>query len=231
MYFKVDDRFYSHPKVHRLGRMRLAAVGLWTLAGSWVCQFETDGTIPRTVVRQFDAKLRTAQRLVDAGLWTEVDQNGASSYRFVDWDQWQPTHDRMEEIRRSRREAGRRGGSASGESRRSKAEANASRLLEADRTQTRPDQSIPPSGGDARARTRCPRHADLPDDDPGPPCRGCMAAREEAEWIARLDAADAAAREREERIRAQLAARDAPRPEVRNGSAVVRAVLAERKTR
>lgn len=232
MYFKVDDCFAEHPKVLKLGRGMFTAIGVWTLCGTWVSRYETDGFIPRAAVRRLGCDSRAVKRLVECEFWTEEEREGVRGYRFVDWDQWQPSRARMDEIRRSRREAGQRGGRRSGESRRSKAEANASRLLEANRTQTRPDQSIPPSGGErAGARARCPRHAELPVDDPGPACRDCKAAREVDEERVALAVSERLRREREERIAAQLAARDTPRPDASNGRATARALLAERTIR
>lgn len=126
MWFKVDDRLYDHPKVHRLGRGKLAALGLWTLCGAWACAYETDGFVPRAVVKQLAGDYRTAARLVSCGLWAEAEREGDRGYAFVDWEQWQPSRAAMTNLRRSRAEAGRLGGIKSGESRRSKAEANAS---------------------------------------------------------------------------------------------------------
>jgi hypothetical protein len=87
---------------------------------------ETDGFVPRSVVRQFDPKLRTVGFLVDAGLWVETADNGEPGWQFHDWSDIQLTREEIAQFRRSKAEAGRRGGRRSGEVRRSKAEARAS---------------------------------------------------------------------------------------------------------
>jgi hypothetical protein len=91
-WFKVDDRFHSHPKV--LG-LSLAAAGLWVRAGSWCAAHETDGHLNKALLRTFKAPPRLAQELVNAGLWrAEVD-----GFSFKNWIEFQPTSAQLEQKR------------------------------------------------------------------------------------------------------------------------------------
>lgn len=138
MWFKVDDQLHAHKKVRRLGRAGVTDIGVWALCGSWAAENETDGFVPRTVVRQFDARYRSAARLVDAGLWTEDSHEGERGYRFHDWFDYNPSVAEIEDLRRSRADAGRAGGKKSGEVRRSKREANASANAKQKRSKNEP---------------------------------------------------------------------------------------------
>lgn len=96
-WFKVDDGFHGHPKVVDLS---LAAVGLWTVAGSWCASYLTDGDLPsRTVLRLGGSDVEAAE-LVGAGLWLETDEG----YRFKDWADYQPSKDQVEAERAASRE-------------------------------------------------------------------------------------------------------------------------------
>lgn len=66
---RFDDKFYAHPKTHRLGRHRLAAIGLHTLAVTWSCDQLTDGVIPTGVVTMLGGSKVVADALVEAGMW------------------------------------------------------------------------------------------------------------------------------------------------------------------
>jgi hypothetical protein len=82
VWFKVDDRFHHHPKAIAAGP---AAIGLWTLAGSWSADHLTDGFIPRHCLASITPdphRARLAKRLVAAGLWDEVPGEG---WQFHDW--------------------------------------------------------------------------------------------------------------------------------------------------
>lgn len=90
MWFKVDDKLHDHEKVRRLDD--LAAVGLWTMAGSWCGDNGTDGFVPSSVLRRWSSSWkRLAAKLVAVNLWTAADQRGEAGYRFVNWTSWQPT--------------------------------------------------------------------------------------------------------------------------------------------
>jgi len=109
-WFKVDDHLGTHTKVVRAGN---PAMGLWVRAGSWAAQHLTDGHVPTHVVTMLGTRAQ-AKALEDAGLWLKVDDG----WRFHDWFGYQPTAAEAEQVRELRREAGRKGGLKSGESRR-----------------------------------------------------------------------------------------------------------------
>lgn len=94
-WFKVDDNLSFHPKALEAGN---AALGLWVRAGSWSGANLTNGFIPRAIARQLGTKTN-ATRLVNAGLWHEVD----GGYSFHEWDQRQPTKDDVEAEREANR--------------------------------------------------------------------------------------------------------------------------------
>lgn len=89
VWFKVDDGFYSSRKVLSIPRpQRLAAVGLWTMAGNWCARELTDGVVPAYVLAELGATPRLRRALVEAGLW--LDQ-GSDGIEFSNWAQYQPT--------------------------------------------------------------------------------------------------------------------------------------------
>jgi len=96
-WFKIDDAFHGHPKVMELSP---AAVGIWTLAGTWCANYLTDGEIKTNVVRRFGATDEMIRELVDAGLW--IDLGGA--YQFKDWAEYQPLKEEVEAERNAARE-------------------------------------------------------------------------------------------------------------------------------
>lgn len=108
-WFKVDDRFSSSRKLLRIPRSRrTAAVGLWTLAGTWSARDLTDGWIPAYAIEEFGADLDDAEALVSAGLWDHEEQDGEHGFVFVNWGEYQPTKDQVEEEREAARERKRR---------------------------------------------------------------------------------------------------------------------------
>lgn len=120
-WFKVDDQFWSHPKVMALSD---SAVALWVRAGSYCAQHMTDGVVPDAALRLLGTK-QSASELEANELWerTEI------GWRFHDWHTYQPTSREVAQRRKARSEAGRKGGIRSGETRskhRSKHEASAS---------------------------------------------------------------------------------------------------------
>ena len=74
-WFKVDDGFWRHRKVHKLGRARVtvsaqvACAGLWALAGDWIVDTGSRGFVPSEQIEMWDPALKLAERLVAAGLW------------------------------------------------------------------------------------------------------------------------------------------------------------------
>jgi hypothetical protein len=103
-WFKVDDRFHSHPKVLalRAGQHEETAIALWVKAGSWCASNLTDGAVPtyvlNTLVRRNAEK--AAAELVRVGLWETADDG----FRFRSWDEYQPTKDAVESRRRKNAE-------------------------------------------------------------------------------------------------------------------------------
>lgn len=135
-WLRVDDKIHDHPKVRRLGRDRLPAMGLWLVCGSWCADNLTDGFVPNEVVARVDPKHRYATRLVEVDLWHRSHRQGEDGFVYHEWEQHQPSRSEVLQQRSARAEAGRRGGLKSGETRRAKGaareandEASASRLL------------------------------------------------------------------------------------------------------
>ncbi|MFJ2110558.1 mucin-2 [Streptomyces sp. NPDC087850] len=64
-WFKVDDTAHSHPKLRGAGT---AAIGLWTLGGSYAAQYLTDGIVHAHFVKTNGTPAQRA-KLVTAGLW------------------------------------------------------------------------------------------------------------------------------------------------------------------
>lgn len=86
-WFRVDDGFATSPKVMSIPRSRrLAALGLWTIAGSWSAQHLTDGRVPAYMLEEWGADLSHGTDLVTAGLWREE----GDGYVFHDWHDYQP---------------------------------------------------------------------------------------------------------------------------------------------
>jgi hypothetical protein len=111
---KLDDRLDTHPKFLRAWRQEPASVGLWTLGLTWASRHGTRGVVAREMVDLWAPPLEAIDALVDAGLW-EPTEGGWTIHDYLDYND----HDA---IREARREAGRKGGKASAESRRAQVE-------------------------------------------------------------------------------------------------------------
>lgn len=85
-WFKVDDQFWSHPKVVALSP---DAGWLWTRAGSYCGQHLTDGFVSIAALGMLGGSKAEAAELVAAALWLDV----SGGYRFHDWDKYQPTRE------------------------------------------------------------------------------------------------------------------------------------------
>ncbi|MEU7891722.1 hypothetical protein AB0B45_02530 [Nonomuraea sp. NPDC049152] len=97
-WFKVDDGFHSHRKTLVT---KAAAIGLWTVAGSWSSANLTEGFIPDAVLpRLLPGAKRLAKDLVECGLWERVD-NG---FTFHDWIDYNPTAEEVNADREAARE-------------------------------------------------------------------------------------------------------------------------------
>jgi hypothetical protein len=91
-WFNVDDGFANSKPVLKIPRrFRCAAVGLWTLAGSWSAKELTDGFIPDEALEEFAGTVALAEFLVKAGLWRKV----AGGWQFEGWSKWQKTKERV----------------------------------------------------------------------------------------------------------------------------------------
>jgi hypothetical protein len=114
-WFKVDDAFHSSKPVLKIPRKyRLAAIGLWTSAGTWCAQEESDGFLPDWVLEELCGTKAIARHLVSAGLWIEVKADledsssvsdgsssvsGESGWQFKNWSKYQPTREELDEKR------------------------------------------------------------------------------------------------------------------------------------
>lgn len=163
-WFKIDDAFHGHPKVMELSP---AAVGVWTLSGTWCANYLTDGEIKRGVVLRLGGTDEMIQELVNAGLW--IERNGA--YHFKDWEDYQPMKADVEAEREAARErmraarAKKKGVETSAEQLKDVQPNNSGTSEEVSVTpaQPIPAQPIPPYGGIAperetgRTGTRIPK--------------------------------------------------------------------------
>lgn len=103
---KLDDKFYSHPKVASIENKMLEAVGLHTLALSWSAAQLTDGFIPRPQAARLAGgnvdDLISA--LLQAGLW----DNSERGYQIHDYLDYNPSREQVLAQREAQKEAGRR---------------------------------------------------------------------------------------------------------------------------
>lgn len=169
-WFLVDDGFFGHPKTSEAS---LEALGLWTLAGSWSGKYLTEGMIPKRQIEKLGGSQELAQELVRAGLWLDCNDY----YQFYDWFGCNPHKEDVLAKRKQKEESGRKGGLASGRSRRSKSkqtrsktrsktEANAEAKPKQTRSENEPNTNTntntntctpysPPEGGVSDDETEC----------------------------------------------------------------------------
>lgn len=162
---RLDDGFAEHPKLLDVGAL---AGWLW-VCGLAYCnrQKARDGFIPEAKMPHLypvPGASKLAQKLIDARLWEKV----KGGYMVHDYHDYQPTKDHSEVVSQARAEAGRRGGNRSGETRRSKREANCFDASEANGQQKSeaklnpvpsrpdpiPDPPLVPPGGGERGRAK-----------------------------------------------------------------------------
>ena len=113
-WIKLDDQFRNHPKILAAGPL---ASWLYVCGLTFAGQYLTDGHIPSTMLGMLaavDNAQELADRLVDVGLWEEVD----GGYQIHDFTEYNPTREEVRGIRAARAEAGRRGGLNSAASKR-----------------------------------------------------------------------------------------------------------------
>ena len=102
MWFKVSDDLHSHPKAMAAGP---AAIGLWTLAGSWSSDAHKGGFVPDYVIpRLCEDGPELARKLVAVGLWSRV----RGGYRFHQWDERNPDEKAADALKRTRSDAARK---------------------------------------------------------------------------------------------------------------------------
>lgn len=90
--FTVEDSLHSHPKALEAS---LAAIGLWTLAGSWSGDHRKDGFVSDRAVESLSrGSVELADELVAAGLW----KRAKGGYRFHQWEQRNPTASEADRI-------------------------------------------------------------------------------------------------------------------------------------
>lgn len=141
-YLLVDDCMDTHPKVETLSdrAYRLHMAGLHHCARNL-----TDGFVSEVTVRGIKARLRAQQKhfdeLMDAGCWAPY-RGGYVIENYLDWNRSKAEVERQREDRAA---AGRLGGKRSGESRRSKTEASASKQVLGRLLEPPPIQSKRPS--------------------------------------------------------------------------------------
>lgn len=158
---RISDDFHDHPKVAELtvDLEGLAALGLWTLALTWVrADRRRNGEIPTGIALRLAASngKQLASRLVEANLWDEI----PGGYRFHDFDQVYSPGD----LSAKRAEAGRRGGIASGKSRSgSNPEANSKQLASEHEA-----KGLEASHARAGATTHYPEGSNEPSNPPTP---------------------------------------------------------------
>lgn len=86
-WFKVDDRLHSSRKVLSIPRpVRLPAMGLWVMCGSWVSGEGTDGWVPDYIVEEFGGTPDIIAALLDSGLWISSDKGPT----FHAWTEYNP---------------------------------------------------------------------------------------------------------------------------------------------
>lgn len=100
-WFKVDDKMHSSKKLLSIPRShRLAALGLWTISGSWSADQLTDGHVPDYMIDEWGGAEALVSWLVRSGLWHEVDEGT----QFHNWDEYNPTKADVEADREKNRE-------------------------------------------------------------------------------------------------------------------------------
>lgn len=114
-WLRLDDRFAEHPKVAALSdrafRAHLSAM-------CWSARNRTKGWLADGVIKMLGTTTKTARELATADLW----EPGRGGYQIHDWGRFNPLKEHgplTPEERAAKAEAGRLGGLASGEARRS----------------------------------------------------------------------------------------------------------------
>lgn len=100
-WFKVDDGLHSSRKLMSIPRRgRYAAIGVWTVAGSWSADELTDGHIPNYMLESWGTPPSAPEALVAAGLWERT----SDGYLFCNWHEYQPSKQDVDAERAASRE-------------------------------------------------------------------------------------------------------------------------------
>jgi hypothetical protein len=113
---KVDDQFQDHPKFLDVS---LAAVGLWVAGLAYCSRYLTDGHIAAKAAKRLGGTKRLTDELEEAGLWHPTD----GGWDVHDYLSYNPSADRVRDVREARAEAGKRGGVARGKQQQEEAKA------------------------------------------------------------------------------------------------------------
>ena len=92
-WFKVDDKFHSHPKVIKAGN---EAVGLWSRCGSYASDHLTNGFIPEEVALLYGRR-ELAEVLVRTKLWSRV----RGGWQMHDYFDYNPSKEAVDNERRA----------------------------------------------------------------------------------------------------------------------------------
>lgn len=112
-WIRFEDNFTEHPKVLAVSD---AAFRLHVRAVAYASRLLTDGAISLAALRSLKSGKwgeRLADELVGAKLW----ERHGDRYVIHDYLHYQPSRAHVEELRKQRAEAGRRGGQANGKQR------------------------------------------------------------------------------------------------------------------
>lgn len=147
-WFKVDDGFWSHPKVLTLPA---SAGWLWLRAGTYSMQHLTDGVVLAPIIQMLGS-VEDAEVLVDAGLWIR----DGETFVFHDWAKYQPSKDDVESDRERNADRQRKWRDKQRESRDIDPVSNGERnaLLTPSVTAPRPDPTRPSSKEDKSTANR-----------------------------------------------------------------------------
>lgn len=179
---RYDDGFHDHPKVIDALDRDPGSVSLHLLANTWSSKTKRPGFVPHSAPNRLVGTKgkRWAAILVEAGLWHEVE----GGWEFHDWQDYAaPAKYRTvagtpEELSRKRAAAGRRGGQASGNTRRAtkqpaKQTGRANEANEASNEAEAEANRASPVVGSSTALTGL----ELPTPEPVPPSAGVASPR------------------------------------------------------
>jgi hypothetical protein len=148
--FNVDLDFYDSPEVMSIPRkIRAAAVGVWTLAGSYSAKKLTDGYVSAEKLRELGCTPTIRAALIATRpepLWVDGDHVG--DIQFTRWTKWQRTSGEVKAYREAEAERKRR----ARESTRNASTSDDEEMSE--RTSAGQSSDVRPDNGDPRGRAR-----------------------------------------------------------------------------